>query len=113
MKKLKRGRKVLARIRWWDKRDGNGIAYELDGTEFYIDVSSFKQKFEPKDGDFIFLRENLEVHDCRCGLDVVRVKASEATKSEFQIAATLRFGIAQMRSAVKQVNRLRKLRLAA
>lgn len=109
---MKRGRKVLARLRWWDKRDGNGIAVEMDGTEFYIDSSALKQKFTPRDGDFIFLRENLEITECRCGLDVVRARASEMTKAEFQIVASIRFGIAQMKSAKAQMVRLRKLRLA-
>lgn len=110
--KYKLGPKVLARIKWWDERDGNGIACEMDGSEFYIDVSVIG-KFKLRDGDFIQLRENLDISDCRCGMDVVKVNPTELTRSEFQIAASIRFGVAQMHSATKQLIRLRKLRLAS
>lgn len=112
-KLLKRGNKFLCKIKWWDKRDGNGIACEIDGSEFYIDSSAFKQNFTPADGDFIFLRENLSIAHCRSGLDVVRARVTDFTKSEFQIASTLRFAMASMCSAQKQVIRLRKMRMAS
>lgn len=110
-KVLKRGRKVAARIKWFDLRDGNGIAFEMNGTEFYIDTSSIKKGYRPKDGDFVLLNENLEVHDCRCGLDVRPCKVSEVTKREFQLASTLRNTQAYLRSANLQAVALRRARL--
>ena len=110
MRKYKLAPKVLARIKWWDNRDGNGIAQELNGSEFYIDESVIGNLIL-RDGDFIFLRENLSIKHCRCGMAVTRAKVTEATKSEFQIASTIRNSIAYMQSATKQLIRLRRLRL--
>lgn len=102
----------MCRVKWFDKRDGQGIACEMNGSEFYIDDSVIKAT-EIKDGDFVYLWENLTVTTTRCGMDLVKIKPSEFTKREFQIAASIRFGIAQMRSAENQIQALRNLRMAS
>jgi hypothetical protein len=110
-KTCKRGKRVLARIKWWDKNDGNGIATAVDGTEYYIDSSSMALKYTPRDSDFIFLFENLSITHTRCGLDVLPTGVTELTKCEFQIASSLRCAQAQLQSVQRQILHLRRVRL--
>lgn len=108
---LKRGRKVIAKIMWYDKRDGEGIAYEQDGTEFYFDESVIKKGYVPETGDFVVLAENLDIAHVRCGLDVAPLIVSELTRREFSIAGTIRFAKASLASAHRQIIGYRKERL--
>ncbi len=96
--------RITCRVRWYDKRDGNGIAYDITGREFYISEDVIKSG-EMKDGLFIELTENAEVTTTRCGKDVRQITPSEQTKSLFQIRDSIAMGQAQFASALKQIAR--------
>lgn len=71
--------RINAVVVWYSLRDGNGIAIDRFGTEYYIDDSCFenfnsynddKHPIDENDHQLVSLRINPEVNDCLCGYKV-------------------------------------------
>jgi hypothetical protein len=63
---------IECKVKWYDQRDGQGIAYAYDGTEYYIDESSILEPI--KSGDSVYLEVNTSITEIPCGMKV-RLKA--------------------------------------
>jgi len=67
---------IKAKILWIDKRDGNGIAKTDDGSEYYFDVSVFKDFQKANRGDLVAFKHNESIKGCLCARNLTLVKNS-------------------------------------
>ena len=62
--------KHTAKILWIDTKQGNGIAVDLHGNEYYFDRSVFKDFSTAERKDLIEFDINKAIKDCLCAYNV-------------------------------------------
>lgn len=66
--------KIIGKVIWFDKRDGNGVIKSTLGTKFkrevkfYTDTSAINEPI--KAGDVVSFEHNSEIRDCLCAKNV-------------------------------------------
>lgn len=76
---LRLAQKIVGKLLWYSKRDGNGIIKTINDREFYFDKSvvtkSLLKLLENNEVKFLKFNKNSKISDCLCACDVQSFKS--------------------------------------